>query len=252
MQKKLTAVVLTKNEAKQIENCLKSIKFADEIIIIDTGSVDKTIDLAKRYTKNIYKKKFTNFSDLRNFGLSVAKSEWILYVDADEEIPKELKDEIQNTIKSSDNLSTYYIVRRNYYFNKLWPVKDKIERLFKKEDLIYWYGEVHESPKIKGDKGEFKNELIHRSHNNLEEMLVNTNIWSDFEAQARFNTNHPPITWWRIFRMMTTSFWEYYIRQKGWSVGTVGLIESIYQSYSTFITYAKLWELQNNISMSSP
>lgn len=247
MTNKFSAIVLTKNEEKQIEACLKSLSFADEIIVIDSGSTDKTLAIAKKYTGQIYKHPFTNFSDLRNFGKEKAKNDWILYVDADEEVTTPLKEEINDTIRhSNDQKSAYYVVRRNYYLGKEWPVKDKVERLFKKKNLLGWYGEVHESPKIKGEKGELKNELIHRTHNSLEEMLVNTIVWSDFEAKARFQVNHPAVTWWRIFRMMLTSFWEYYVKQKGRKVGTVGLIESMYQSFSIFVTYAKLWEMQNS------
>ncbi|MBI5122241.1 glycosyltransferase family 2 protein [Candidatus Roizmanbacteria bacterium] len=264
MNNKLSAIILAKNEEKQIETCLKSLEFCDEIIVVDSGSTDKTLSLAKKYTNQIYQVPFTNFSDLRNLGKEKAKNGWILYVDADEEVTTPLKEEINDTIRQStdtsevaggtprrwsDQKSAYYVVRSNFYLSKEWPTKDKVERLFKRENLSGWYGEVHESPKIEGEKGELKNEIIHRTHNSLEEMLNNTIAWSDFEAKARFAVNHPPVTWWRIFRMMATSFWDYYIKQKGWKLGTVGLIESIYQSFSIFVTYAKLWEMQNNISI---
>ncbi len=263
MKNNLSAVVLTKNEEKQIESCLKSLSFCDEIIVVDSGSEDKTLFIAKKYTDCVYKQPFTNFSDLRNFGKEKVKNGWILYVDADEEINKDLAKEIRSVILGSEatpeskkdrfwtsqndenTFAAYFIIRRNFYLGKEWPVKDKVERLFKKKNLLGWYGEVHESPKIEGKKGELKNEIIHRTHNSLEEMLNNTIAWSDFEAKSRLAANHPPVTWWRIFRMMLTSFWEYYIKQKGWKVGTVGLIESIYQSFSIFVTYAKLWEMQN-------
>ncbi len=265
----LSVVILTKNEEKQIATCLKSVLWADEIVIIDSGSADNTLEIAKQYTKKIINKTFTNFSDLRNEGLKQAKHDWILYVDADEEITKDLADEIRSVILGSEatpgskkdrfwtsqndenGIGAYFVTRRNFYLGQEWPVKDKVERLFKKDKLTGWQGQVHESPQIKGEKGELKNELTHRTHNSLEEMLNNTIVWSDFEAEARFKANHPSVTWWRIFRMMLTSFWEYYVKQRGWSVGTVGLMESIYQSFSIFITYAKLWELQNHPFLSS-
>ncbi len=243
----ISAIVLTKNEERQIEICLKSVKFADEIIVIDNESTDQTLAIAKKYTNKIYKQPFTNFSKLRNFGKEKAKNTWVLYVDADEEVTEELSKEIHSVILGSENnIAAYFITRRNFYLGKEWPIQDKVERLFKKENLLNWYGEVHESPKVEGEKGQLKNVLIHRTHNNLEEMLTNTIAWSDFEAKARFRVNHPKVTWWRIFKMMMTSFWDCYIKQKGFTVGTVGLIESGYQAFSTFITYSKLWEMQRN------
>ncbi len=96
----ISAVVLTKNEEKLIDTCLKSLKFANEIIIIDSGSTDNTLKIAEKYKIRIFKKSFTNFSDLRNEGIKQAKYEWIIYLDADEEIPKELKEEILKTINN--------------------------------------------------------------------------------------------------------------------------------------------------------
>jgi hypothetical protein len=76
-------------------------------------------------------------------------------------------------------------------------------------------------------------------------MIAKTNEWSEIEAQLRFNNDHPIISWWRIFRVMLTAFWQSYVKQSGWKAGTVGLIESIYQAFSMFVTYSKLWEMQN-------
>ena len=238
---KLSVIILTKNEEKQIEACLKSVSFADEIVVVDSGSTDRTLDIVKIYTDKIIKTKFTNFSSLRNLGLEKTSNDWVLYIDADEEITSDLKGEIET---SDCNFAAYYITRQNFYLGRRWPTKDKVERLFNKEKLKKWFGDVHESPEVNGEKGELNSELIHRTHNSLEEMLNNTIVWSDCEARARFNTNHPKITWWRILRMMGASFYDYYIRQKGYRVGTAGLIESIYQAFSVFTTYGKLWELQ--------
>ncbi|OGG08273.1 hypothetical protein A2154_00830 [Candidatus Gottesmanbacteria bacterium RBG_16_43_7] len=89
--------------------------------------------------------------------------------------------------------------------------------------------------------------MIHTTHDNLEEMVAKTNQWSETEARLRFENQHPPIVWWRFFRVMWTSFYKSYITERGYKAGTVGLIESIYQAYSMFITYAKLWEMQQHI-----
>lgn len=246
MNNKLSVIIIAKNEEKQIETCLKSSTFADEIIIVDSGSTDHTLEIAKKYHCRIISLPFTNFSDLRNAGMKATQMSWILYVDADEEITPDLQQEIKGVVSNKDDISAYKIHRKNYYLGKLWPVEDSLERLFKKDKLKDWYGEVHESAKTEGQTGQLQHFLIHRTHNSLEEMLANTIVWSDFEAKARYQSHHPKVTWWRIFRMMMTSFWDSYIRQKGWTVGTAGLIESMYQSFSTFVTYAKLWELQNN------
>ena len=246
MSKRISIIILTKDEEKQLETCLKSVSFADEIIIIDSGSTDKTLEIASKHTDIIIKHRFTDFSDLRNIGLKKANGDWILYVDADEEITPELKSEILFIIKQKAiKTSAYFIQRSNYFLGRRWTKDDKVERLFQKNKLSGWYGLVHESPIVDGETGELQNKLIHRTHNNLEEMLTNTIKWSDFEASARLKNHHPKITWWRVFRVMFGAFYNSYIKQQGFKAGTEGFIESVYQAFSMFITYAKLWEMQN-------
>lgn len=245
MKNKLTIVIIARNEEKQIPVCLASAAFADEIILVDSGSTDNTVETARKSGAEVYEVEFTDFSQLRNLGKEKAANGWIFYLDADEEIPPDLKNEIMETVKT-DKDCCYTLERKNYYLGKLWPVPDTVTRLFKKELLKTWSGQVHESPLVTGALSALKFPLIHRTHNNLEEMLENTVSWSEFEAKARFNANHPAVTWWRIFRMMLTAFTDSYFKQKGYKVGTAGLIESTYQAFSSFVTYAKLWEMQNN------
>ncbi|KKS90417.1 MAG: Glycosyl transferase family 2 [Microgenomates group bacterium GW2011_GWC1_43_11] len=245
----LSAVVITKNEETRIAKCLESLGFCDEIIVVDNGSTDKTTDIAKRYNTSIERFTETDFSALRNFGKDKSKGIWILYVDADEIITKDLEKEIFQTIDphpQSDNVNGYYLRRQNYYLGYKWPVQDKMQRLFVKDKLIRWKGKLHETAIIDGKMGVLTNPLIHNTHRTLEEMVAKTNEWSDFEAQLRFNAHHANIAWWRLIRVMMTGFFQSFMREGGWRMGTVGWIESLYQAFSMFITYAKLWELQRD------
>ena len=267
----LSAIVIAKNEEPRIAKCLESLGFCDEIIVIDNGSTDKTIEIAKRYKALTIHVKETDFSSLRNIGKDKAKGSWILYVDADEVVTEKLKEEIRivtsfavpagrtppkalpterrqelrvKNKKESPSISAYYIKRCNYYLGYKWPVQDKIQRLFFKDALIRWEGKLHETAMIDGEMGVLTNPLIHNTHRTLEEMVVKTNEWSQFEAQLRFKAHHPKIVWWRLIRIMMTGFFQSCIKEGGWRMGTVGWIESIYQAFSMFIAYAKLWEMQ--------
>ena len=145
-----------------------------------------------------------------------------------------------------DTESAYRIQRKNFYFgNNEWPYIEKLERLFKKSALEEWYGELHESPRIKGTVGTLEGFLLHYTRQSITAMVNKTIKWSEIEAELRFNNNHPQMSWWRFLRVMITAFYDSYIRQKGYTAGTAGLVESMYQSYSMFITYARLWEMQN-------
>src|SRR5258706_7904104 len=248
----ITAIIITKNAEKIIEDCLKSVSFCDEIIVVDNASTDTTVSIAKKYKAHILIESTNDFSKLRNSGLSHAKSDWVLYIDSDERVSEELRQNIQGVIANPAmrgeaifDVSAYRIKRKNFYLgNHEWPTVEKLERLFKREKLEKWYGQLHESPIVKGEVGELDGFLLHYTHRDLNSMLEKTIEWSEVEAELRLNANHPSMTWWRFPRVMVTAFLDSYIRQKGFKAGTAGLIESMYQSYSIFVTYARLWELQ--------
>lgn len=242
---KLTGIIIAKNEEQMIEDCLKSLSFCDEVVVVDNNSKDKTVEIAKKHQAKVYTDDYLDFSESRNLGLAKAEGDWVLYVDADERVSKELAESIKEKIKS-DEIKVYKVIRKNYYFgNNEWPHLEKLERLFFKKDFKGWTGKLHESPVYDGKAGVLNGFLLHFTHRDLSSMVSKTNKWSDTEALLRFNSNHPKMSWWRFPRVMLTAFFDSYIKQGGWKVGAAGLIESIYQSFSIFITYAKLWELQN-------
>ncbi|MDP2638371.1 MAG: glycosyltransferase family 2 protein [Candidatus Levybacteria bacterium] len=243
---KISGIVIAKNAESLIADCLDSLSFCDEIIVIDNKSDDRTGDIAEKMGANVYKYISNDFSKLRNFGLKKAKYKWVLYVDTDEKVTEELKRCIKSEINNNANgYSAYRIKRKNFYFgNHEWPHVERLERLFQREKLDGWYGELHESPKVKGLIGELNGYLYHFTRRDLSVMLKKTIEWSTVEAELRYLNNHPKMKWWRFPRVMLTTFFSYYIKQEGWKAGTVGLIESLYQAFSIFITYAKLWEMQ--------
>ncbi len=243
---KISAVIIVKNGEKLLVDCIDSLKFVDEIIIIDNGSTDRTVELAQLLKAQVFTYTTSDFSALRNYGLRKAKGNWILYVDVDERVSGDLAVSIRKvTEKRESKYNAYWIKRQNFYFgNHKWPTSEKLERLFKKKALEEWYGELHESPRVKGEIGELEGYLLHYTHRDLTSMVEKTIRWSAVEAKLRFDAKHPPMTWWRFPRVMITTFYHYYVSEKGYKAGTAGLIESIYQTFSIFITYARLWELQ--------
>lgn len=241
---KISGVIIAKNASKTISKTLESLQFCDEIIVIDNISTDKTKEVAKKFNAKIYEFKSTSFADLRNEGLRKAKEEWILYVDSDEEVSKELKKNLLKEIANT-SYSAFKVKRKNFYLGMhLWPYVENLERLFKKDTLKDWYGVLHETPRIQGTIGILDGYLYHYTHSDLSEMVEKTNEWSEIEAALRFDARHPRMTWWRFPRVMITAFYDSYFRQGGFKAGTAGIIESIYQAFSIFVTYAKLWELQ--------
>lgn len=243
---KLSGIIIAKNSEFSIEECLKSLSFCDEIIVVDGGSTDKTIEIAKKARAKIIEGVSTGFAEQRNKGLHEAKGEWVLYVDTDERVTPLLREAIiRYTNSPVIQYNTLKIQRKNFYFGKYpWPKIEKLERLFKKSALKEWVGKLHESPKVEGGIGNLDGFLLHYSHQDLSSMVAKTNAWSEMEAQLRLDAHHPTMSWWRFIRVMMTAFYDSYVFQGGWKVGTAGIVESIYQAFSMFITYAKLWEAQ--------
>lgn len=249
----LSIIVVAGNEGTMIVDCLKSCSWADEIILVAANSHDRTKILAKKTipfikiikTDDEYNK---NFSKWRNLGFKKASNKWILYIDADERITESLKNEILKIISSVSEISHYAIPRANYFLGK--RVKfggsypDYVRRLFNKDFFKGFKGILHEEPIISGKIGYLKSDLNHFTHRDLNSMLNKTIAWTDMEAEALFKNNHPPVVWWRFPRMMLTKFWERFIKQQMWRDGIVGWISVIFESFDTFIIYAKLWELQ--------
>ena len=244
---KISGVVIAKNAENLIADCLDSLSFCDEIIVIDNKSEDRTGEIAGKMGAKAYEYSSDDFSDMRNMGMRKATGEWILYVDVDERVTKKLALCIKSQIASAEdnNVSAYKIQRKNFYFgNHEWPYIEHKERLFKKDKLDGWHGKLHEGPRIRGNIGMLEGYLLHYTHRDLKSMVEKTMEWSKVEAELRYKSGHPKITWWRFPRVMLTAFFDSYIRQGGWKAGAVGLIESMYQSFSIFVTYARLWEMQ--------
>lgn len=243
-------VVLAKNEESVIADCLQSVGWADEVILVDSGSADKTLEIARKYKARIISSPSNKpeFAKWRNIGLAAAKGNWVLYVDADERATPDLERETRDVIRNT-KYSAFQIPRRNFYLGRemryggAWP--GYVKRLFLKEKLKRWERELHEDPVFEGQLGTLKQPLLHFTHRDLSSMVEKTLAWSKIEARLLLRAKHPPVTWWRILRIMLTEFWQRGIKLSGWRDGTVGWIEVIFQMFSRFITYARLWELQN-------
>jgi len=247
----ISAIVIAKNEEKKLPDCLKSISWVDEIVVVDTGSVDSTVKIAKGFTSKVVSYTNGGYSQWRNEGLKHSTCRWVLYVDADERVSQELKEEILKLVSiKNPEVCAYAIPRKNIILGRFmkhggwWP--DYVKRLFLREKIKGWKGDLHEEPVYEGNINHIQNPLIHIKHDNLSEMIVKTNKWSVIEARLLYNSNHPKMVGWRFLRIMLTELWLRLIKLRGFMDGSEGVIYSFYQMFSKFVTYAKLWEMQLN------
>jgi (heptosyl)LPS beta-1,4-glucosyltransferase len=245
----LSAIVIAKNEQEMINDCLVSLQFADEVVVVDSGSIDSTKDIARSLGAKVVVSSGRDYSKFRNTGLRRVSGDWVLYVDADERVSPLLRQEIQEIVSAPPTASAFAIPRKNYYLGKHmtrggWG-DDYVIRLFVRSALRGYKFPLHEQPVFSGSMQKLKNELTHFSHRDLTSMLDKTLAFTRFEADLRFKKHHPPVVWWRFARVMFSEFWHRFVRLSAWRDGTEGIIDGIFQVFNTFVKYAKLWEKQN-------
>ena len=243
---KLSAIVITKNAAGKLPECLKSLKFSDETIVVDGGSTDNTIVLARKAGAKVVEVGEIGFAAGRNVGAKAAKGEWLLYIDADERVSEFLKEEILGVVPHQ--ISSYMIYRKNIILGKWlrhggwWP--DPVHRLIKKSALKEWRGELHEYPIVDGEVGLIEEPIIHYSKNSVSEMVQNSRLFAPIEAELKFKAGHPPVKVYHFILAMWREFWARGILKSGWLDGVVGLIEIFYQMFHQFMVYSILWQMQ--------
>ncbi len=246
----LTSIVITKNEEQMIGDCLLSLKFSDEIIVVDTGSSDKTNIIAQHHKAKIIKSTGSDYAKFRNDGLQSASGDWVLYIDADERITPLLRKEITQTITSTSTISAYALLRQNLFLGREMHFGgwggDYVIRLFKKDKLKHWKNPLHEEPVFVGELGKLNQSLVHISHRDLSSMLDKTLNFTKYEAQLRLHAHHPPMAPWRFLRVMTSEFWLRFIKLAAWRDGVEGIIDGLFQVFNSFVIYARLWEMQHD------
>jgi len=244
---KLSVITITYNEEENIRDCLESVKWSDEIVIVDSFSSDKTVEIALRYTPRVFQNRWTNFSQQKSLALKKASNEWVLSIDADERVTPELKEEILGILNSQSHpFDGYYIGRRNHYLGKFirhcgW-YPDYQLRLFRKGKGRFNERSVHESVVMDGQKGYLKFFLNHYSYRSLSDHLNRIDRFTSLAAEEMFTDGKRARTFDFLFRPLTR-FVRMYLIKRGYLDGVYGLIVSIMGSFYVFLKYLKLWEL---------
>lgn len=241
----ISAVILAKNEEKNIKKCLSTVSWCDEMIVIDDESTDKTVEIARKMGAKVYIRHLDDFSEQRNFGLKKAKGAWILFIDADEVISRILWYEIMEHINQPDNETNGYYLKR---VDVIWgrelkhgETGDKKFLRLARKDTGRWEGKVHEKWIIKGDIVSLNNPLYHYPHQSVEEFLKEINYYTDLRAQELFENNKKAdLT--SILLYPLSKFIQNYFCKLGFLDGLPGLIISLIMSFHSFLVRGKLWQ----------
>ncbi len=249
---KLSVVIITKNEEENIGDCLESVKWVDEIIVVDDMSRDRTVETCKGYTEKVFLNDSQgSFHKNKNLGIEKATGDWILSLDADERLSPESAKEIKAAINNPEKIG-YYLPRKNYFLGKWirgcgwWP--DRIIRLFKK-GVTKWPLNIHDTPKIeeRNKVGYLRKPLIHYTYRSLNQYFEKFNRYTlrlaqeEYEKGIRINKRN-----FFIYFGVKPSFWflRKYLLWKGFRDGFRGFFISLSSALTIFTTYAKLWEKQ--------
>lgn len=243
MNTKISVALITMNEEANIERCLNSVKWADEIIVIDSGSTDRTVEIAREFTDKVYYQKWLGYAEQRNVSLRKATGDWVLIIDADEEVTAELQASIQRAVNSGENKVAYAMMRKNYFMGQVLNsyIESKL-RLFKNGSVIY-RGQVHEKAIFSGNVGKLQGILYHHQYVNLEFQLNKLNNYSTLAAKDLYNAGKK-YNWSRLVFRPVFEFIKRYIIKGGFLDGLPGFVAAVLRAYYTFAKYVKLYEIQ--------
>lgn len=244
---KISVIIITKNEEENIRDCLESVKWADEIIIVDSFSNDKTVETAKEYTDKIFQREWMGYGKQKNFALEKATREWVLNIDADERVTEGLAQEIKEAIQR-EPCAGYYIPNRAYFLGKWirhsgW-YPDYHLRLFKKGKGRFNERMVHEAVEVSGKKDYLKGSIEHFTAKSIGEYLNRMDKYAKLTIEEKGGR----AGWCQVFFHPPFTFLKMYVIKRGFLDGIPGLILALCHSYYTFSKYARLWEKQLTIN----
>jgi len=232
---KISVTVLTKNSSKYLAKCLQSVAKFDEIVVLDNGSTDNTIEIAKSFVNvKVYESPFIGFGPLKNLAVSYASNDWIFSLDSDELVTKELFNELNN-LKFDNNFYGYFVPRLNNFFEKeiktcgLYP--DYTIRLFDRTKAQFSNVQVHESVQLKSNIGYLKSDIYHHAYSTIEEFIAKQNRYSTLNHKKKSVLKAIINPYWTFFKL--------YFLKLGFLDGWHGFIISKLYSQYTFWKYIK-------------
>jgi len=242
----LSVIVPCFNEEKMIGDCLASVRFAGEVLVVDSFSTDRTVEIARRHTERILQHEFWSHGAQNNWAIPQARHDWVLVVDADERVTPELAQEIQNLLRNPRH-DGYWLRRRNFFLGKEMRhgagARDYVLRLFRRDKGRYQEKPVHSRVELSGLAGRCRAALLHYSYPSLDDYMrkgprfVRGGAWMALERGAGSGPG------WMLAHALG-QFFKGYMLRAGFLDGAEGLVFAALESHRGFLKYARLWELQ--------
>lgn len=251
----ISACIITLNEESRIRDCLESVKWVNEIIVVDSFSTDKTVDICREYTERVYKRKWPGNIDQKNYAISLANGEWILCLDADERLSPELIQDIQECIKKPGDIAGYFFPRCSQYLNR-WIYHgdwypDYQLRLFKNGSGKWQGTNPHGRVVVEGKTKHMKHDIYHFNYRDFSHQLRTIDNYSLIFANIMRERGKGFSLFQLVFRP-AYKFVRVYIFKRGFLDGLPGFILAVSNAFYIFVKYVKLWEQSSNDGKNTP
>ncbi|WP_299552961.1 glycosyltransferase family 2 protein [Seonamhaeicola sp.] len=247
---KLTALIPVGNEIHNIEGVIDSVNFADEILVVDSYSIDGTFEKAQELATRVLRRDYHYSASQKNWAIPQAEHEWILLVDADERVTPELKNEIQGILNDPPlDIMAFWIGRNNHFMGERvyysgWR-NDKVIRLFKRDFCKYEDKHVHAEIIVKGQVGKLKEKFYHNTYITFDKYIEKMNRYAWWQAKD-YDKKTGVLTPYHFVIKPFWGFFKHYVVQSGFRDGVVGFTIGYIQAYVIFMRYVKLWLLRRN------
>ena len=243
MSEKISVIMITGNEERHIRSCLESVKWADEIIVVDSESKDNTVEITQEYTDKVFIKKWEGFGPQKEFALEQASNEWIFSIDTDERVTAKLAEVLKKN--NANNISGFLIKRENYFLGKKintcgWE-KDYQLRFFKKSRAKVIGGSGHEAFAVDGKIDKLEEPFLHYTYETIQEALMKSTRYSVLNAREKFERGKR-YGLGRIMFQPLIAFYHYYIARKGFKDGVHGFLISFFHSFGNLQVNTLVWE----------
>lgn len=244
---KISAIIPTLNEELHIKEAIESVSFADEILVIDSFSSDKTVEIAKSLNARVIQREFDDFSSQKNYAISKATYDWVYILDADERVTSNLRKEILDRVSDVEDYVGFYVYRSFYFLGKKlrysgWQ-HDRVVRLFRKDACKYDGKLVHEKIITEGKLGYLNNRLEHYSYRDYDHYVAKLNQYAALKAKSLYEKGKK-VTLYHVLIKPPVRFVIHYFIKLGFLDGFQGFVISILLSYGVLTRYIKLWLLK--------
>ncbi len=247
-RKKITALLPTFNNERSVRNCLESVKWADEILVVDSFSTDGTLNICREYGAKIIQHPYVNSAKQKNWAIPYCSNGWVLQIDSDETLEEGAREEIINAIASADSdLGAFRIPRKNFAmgvwarFANAYP--DYVTRLFRREEGRFEDKEVHAHLRVSGRVGTLRRHILHEGMPYLSKQLTNLDRYTRYQAdELRKRGKH--FHWYHLVLRPWVVFAYYFFWKCGFRMGYRGLLIAMIQTSFDFWSHAKLWEIE--------